>query len=143
MSAGERRSREHEASRRDQATKGRTRHARAPTSADSVTATDIFPTRHKSVRTYLLVKLDVSRLELLLNVSSSEVVGELVVGVGHALRTFLGSEVSSGGSRHFVERHGLVLRVSDLVQVHVRDLLVNQVGRVVRRRVAGQFREVL
>ena len=95
--------------------------------------------------TYLLVELDVVGLELGLLVldGGGEVVGELVVGVGHAGRVLgLHSEVL-GSIGHGVKGHGLVLGVSDSLQVNVRDLLVHQIGWVVRRRVAWQLGEVL
>ena len=65
--------------------------------------------------TYLLVESDKSGLELGLLVfdGGGEVVGELVVGIGHAGRVLgLHSEVL-GRVRHGMKRHGLVLRVSD------------------------------
>ena len=74
--------------------------------------------------TYLFVKLDIGGLELLLNVSLGEVVGELVVRQGHALGGFLGSIVAHSRFWHSVQRNSLVLCVPNLVQVHVGDLLV-------------------
>ena len=94
-------------------------------------------------RTYLFVELDIGGLELLLNVRLAEVVGELIVRIRHALGSFLGSIVSNGRLRHSVQRDSLVLRVSNLVQVHMGDFLVNQVSWVVRGRVAWQLGEVL
>ena len=99
----------------------------------------------KCDETYLLVELDVVGLELGLLVldGGSEVVGELVVGVGLA-GIVLGLNLEIPGSvGHSVKGHGLVLGVSDFFQVNVRDLLVHQVGWVVRRRVARQLGEVL
>ena len=93
--------------------------------------------------TYLLVELDEGGLKLLLDVTLAEVVRELVVGVGHALGCFLGSIVCLGRGRDCVQWHRLVLRVSDLLQMNVGDLLVLNDCRVVRRRVAWQLGEVL
>ena len=93
--------------------------------------------------TYLFVELDESWLELLLNVALAEVVGELGVRERLALGSFLGSIAGLGPVRDWVERHGLVLRVADLVQLVVRHLRVSRLRRVVRRRVTGQLREVL
>ena len=93
--------------------------------------------------TYLFVELDIGGLELLLNVRLAEVVGELIVRIRHALGSFLGSIVSNGRLRHSVQRDSLVLRVSNLVQVHMGDFLVNQASWVVRGRVAWQLGEVL
>ena len=70
-------------------------------------------------------------------------VGELVVGVGHAGRVLGLHSGVLGRYGHSVKGHGLVLGVSDFFQVNVRDLLVRQDGWVVRRRVAGQLGEVL
>lgn len=67
--------------------------------------------------TYLLVESDEGGLEqsLLVFDGGGEVVGELVVGVGHAGRVLgLHSEVL-GRVGHGMERHGLVLRVSDFL----------------------------
>ena len=88
--------------------------------------------------TYLLVELDVGGLELLLDVTLVEVVGELVVRVRHALGG-LGCDVATLSSvGDGVERHGLVLYVLDLAQVQVGDLLVAiSDSRVVRRSIPG------
>ena len=72
----------------------------------------------------LLVELDIVGLIECLDVTTSEVIGELVVRVRHALGG-LGLDVPALSSiRDGVERHGLVLNVLDLAQVHVGDLLV-------------------
>ena len=44
--------------------------------------------------------------------------------VSGALGSFLGSEITLSRVRYSVQRYGLVLRVSDLVKMHMRDLLV-------------------
>ena len=93
--------------------------------------------------TYLLVKLDVSGLELFLNISATEVIGELVVRERHALGSFLGFVVAHSRLRHSVERHSLVFRVSDFVEVDMGNLFVDQVGWVMRRSVTWQLGEVL
>ena len=93
--------------------------------------------------TYLLVELDVGGLELRLDVAGACVVGELHVRDRHALGSLRGCKVALGRSGHSVQRHRLVLRVSDLVQMNVGDLLVLNDCRVVRRRVAWQLGEVL
>jgi len=67
----------------------------------------------------LLVKLDIGGFELLLNICGAEMVRELVVRVRHALGSFCGAVIAHSRLRHSMERHGLVLRVSDPVQVHV------------------------
>lgn len=97
----------------------------------------------KGKETYLLVEHDVSGLELLLNVTLSEVVGELVVRKGHARGIFSLSEVALSSIGHCMERHRLVLDVLNLVKVNVRDLFVLRNCGVVRRRVAWQLGEVL
>ena len=61
---------------------------------------------------------------MLLNVSLAVVVGELVVRVGHALGSFLGSIVAHSRFWHSVQRDGLVLCVPDFIKMHVGDLLV-------------------
>ena len=96
--------------------------------------------------TYLFVKLDIGGLKLLLNVRLAEVVGELVVRVGHALGGLRGFKVAHSRFRHSVQRNGLVLCVSNLVQVHVRDLLVrlgHSDGWIVCGCVARELGEVL
>ena len=93
--------------------------------------------------TYLLVELDVGGLELRLDVAGACVVGVLHVRDRHALGSLRGCKVALGRSGHSVQRHRLVLRVSDLVQMNVGDLLVLNDCRVVRRRVAWQLGEVL
>ena len=98
------------------------------------------------METYLFVKLNVGGLELLLNVSPGEVVRELVVRVGHALGSFLGSIVAHSRFWHSVQRDWLVLCVPDFVKVHVGDLLVRHGksdGWVVCGRVARELGEVL
>lgn len=70
-------------------------------------------------------------------------VRELVVGVGHALGCLGGSSHGLGRGGDGVERHWLVLGVSDLVKMNVGDLLVGKKGRVVRGSVTGQLGEVL
>jgi len=91
----------------------------------------------------LLVELDVGGLELRLDVAGACVVGVLHVRDRHALGSLRGCKVALGRSGHSVQRHRLVLRVSDLVQMNVGDLLVLNECRVVRRRVAWQLGEVL
>lgn len=91
----------------------------------------------------LLVELDVGGLELRLDVAGACVVGVLDVRDRHALGSFRGCKVALGRSGHSVQRHRLVLRVSDLLQMNVGDLLVLNDCRVVRRRVAWQLGEVL
>ena len=86
----------------------------------------------------LLVKLDVVWLIECLDVLASEVVRELIMRVRHAL-SGLGLDVATL-SRVWdgVERHGLVLNVLDLAQVHVGDLLVTiSDSRVVRGSITG------
>jgi len=70
-------------------------------------------------------------------------VGELVVGVGLTLGSFAGPEGSLGWSGHSVEGHRLVLRVLNAAKVHMRHFVVSDKARVVRRRVAWEFGEVL
>jgi len=91
----------------------------------------------------LFVELDVGGLEELLNLSASEVVGELVVRIGHARSVLEGLGVEDRRLGDGVEGHRLVLSVPDLVKMHVRDLLVCDNGRVVRGCVPRQLGEVL
>ena len=98
------------------------------------------------METYLFVKLNVGGLELLLNVSLAEVVGELVVREGHALGSFLGSIVAHSRFWHSVQRDGLVFCVPDFVKMHVGDLFVRLGegdGWVVCGCVARELGEVL
>ena len=98
------------------------------------------------METYLFVKLNVGGLELLLNVGLAEVVRELVVRVGHALGSFLGSIVAHSRFWHGVQRDCLVLRVPDSVKMHVGDLLVRlgkSDGWIVCGCVARELGEVL
>ena len=83
---------------------------------------------------------------MLLNVPLAEVVGELVVRVGHALGGLRGFKVAHSRFRHSVQRNSLVLCVPDLVQVHMGDLLVrlgHSDGWIVSGCVAREFGEVL
>ena len=93
--------------------------------------------------TYLFVELDVGGLEELLDLSAAEVVGELVVRIGHARSVLDRLRVEDGRLGDGVEGHRLVLSVPDLVKMHVRDLLVCDNGRVVRGCVPRQLGEVL
>ena len=70
-------------------------------------------------------------------------VRELVVRVRHAARVLGRCVVRLRWVRHRVQGHWLIPRVLDFAEVHMRDLLVVLDRRVVRRRVAGQLREVL
>ena len=67
--------------------------------------------------TYLLVESDEGGLELSLLVfdGGGEVVGELVVRVGHAGQVLGLHRQVLGRVRHGMKRHGLVLRVSDFL----------------------------
>ena len=86
----------------------------------------------------LLVELDEVGLIECLDVLTSEVVGELVVRVRHALGGLGWDEPALSSVGDGVERHGLVLNVLDLAQMHVGDLLVAiSDGRVVRRSIPG------
>ena len=80
---------------------------------------------------------------MLLDVTLGEVVGELVVRVAHARGVFSGRVVGDGGLGHGVEWHSPGFRVSDFVQVHMRDLLVRDIRWVVRWRVPRKLGEVL
>ena len=80
---------------------------------------------------------------MLLDVCALHVVGELVVRERHARSVLLRSIVTLGSVGHGMQRHGLVLRVSDLVKVHVRNLLVLNFEGQVRGGIAGQLGEVL
>jgi len=73
----------------------------------------------------------------------TEVVRELVVGVGHALGCLCGSVSGLGGSGDGMKRNWLVLGVSNLMEMNVGDLLVGKVGGVVRGSITGQLGEVL
>ena len=95
------------------------------------------------VKTYLLVELDVSGLEELLDLTTAEVVWELVVRQGHALSILDRLGVQNGGLWDGVEGHRLVLSISNLLKMHVRNLLVLDEGRVVRGCVPRQLGEVL
>lgn len=91
----------------------------------------------------LLVKLDIGGFELLLNICGAEVVRELVVRVRHALGSFCWTIVTHSRLRHGVERHSLVLGVLNPAQVHVGNLLVLKIGRIMRGGIARQLGEVL
>lgn len=97
--------------------------------------------------TYLLVELDVGGLELLLNIDAcsrrAEVVGVLDLGERHALVVLSGGVARSSNVGDGTHRGGLVLYVSDLVKVDVRDLFVLNDGRIMRGCVPRQLREVL
>ena len=93
--------------------------------------------------TYLFVELDEGGLELLLDISTLQVVGELVVGQGHGGSVLSGSIVALSGVGHHVKWDGLVLGVSDLVKVHVRNLLVLDLEWQVRGSIARELWEVL
>ena len=99
--------------------------------------------RDTGMETYLLVEMHEGGFELLLDVSSAKVVGELVVRQRHALRVLRLRKVCLGSVGHLIERHGLVLDVLNLVKVNVRDLFVGYNRRVMRRRVARELGEVL
>jgi len=71
----------------------------------------------------LFVKLGVHGLKLLIDVSS-KVAWVLIVRQRLAGFILSFTEVLCRGSGHSVEWHGLVLVVSDLLKVHVRNLLV-------------------
>ena len=93
--------------------------------------------------TYLLIELHKGWLELLLDILTTEMVRELVVGERHALGSFLGSSCQLSWVGDHVERCRLVLGVSDLVKMDMRNLLVLNQSWVVRRRVAWQLGEIL
>lgn len=93
--------------------------------------------------TYLLVKLDVGGLEELLDLTAAIVVWELVVRQGHALSILHWLGVQNGRRRDGMEGHRLVLSISNLFKMHVRNLLVLDEGRVVRGCVPRQLGEVL
>ena len=81
-------------------------------------------------------------MSLLVLTSGSEMVGELVVGVGHAGRVLgLVLQVLRGVG-DCIEGHRLVLGVLNLIQVDVRDLFVLNNSGIVRRRIAWQLGEV-
>ena len=91
--------------------------------------------------TYLFVELGISRLEELSNV------GSLMVGVLHVAKTLahLGlfrQELLFDGARKSISGHDLILRISDLLKFHVRNLLVVNKSRVMGGHKAWEFREV-
>ena len=92
-------------------------------------------------RAYLLVEFDVCGFELLLNVFAA-VVDEHGLRERLALVILRGLEVTSGVMRQFVKRHLGVLRVADLFQLYVRNLLVVGDRGVVRHHVARELGEV-
>ena len=67
----------------------------------------------KLQNTYLLVELDKSWLELLLRVTSCEVIWELVVGVGLTSLGLSSSVVTNGSIRNGLHGGRLVLDVLD------------------------------
>ncbi len=67
----------------------------------------------KLQNTYLLVELDKGWLELLLRVTSGEVIWELVVRVGLTSLGLSSSVVSDGSIRNVLHRSRLVLDVLD------------------------------
>lgn len=85
----------------------------------------------------LFVELGEDGFELLIDVdTTSEVVGVLIVGqrLGCGVLSF--TEVLCRGSGDSMERDGNVFAVSDLLEVHVGDLLVAGDGGVVCHNVA-------
>lgn len=96
---------------------------------------------------YLLVELNEGGLKLLLDISAgssgTEVIRVLNLGQRRALFVLSGSVRGSGNVGDHVHRCRLVLHVSDLVKVDVRDLFVRWVGRVVRGCIPRQLGEVL
>ena len=91
--------------------------------------------------TYLFVELGKGGLEQLGDVRSL-VVGVLRVAQTLAHLGLLGQELLFDGARKSMKRDDLILRISDLLQFHMRDLLVVNKSRVVSGHVAWEFREV-
>mgnify|MGYP006889515581 CR=1 FL=1 len=54
----------------------------------------------------------------------------------------LGQELLFDGARKSVKGHDLILRISHLLEFHMRDLLVVNKSRVVGGHIAWEFREV-
>ena len=76
------------------------------------------------------------------DVLPGEVVLENALTVALALFLFLDNGRSDGRPRQGVQRHRLVLRVSNLFEFVVGNSSVGDVRGVVRRHKAGQFREI-
>lgn len=92
---------------------------------------------------YLFVKLDVSRLELLSNLSAtSKVVRVLSVRERFARFSLVGSEVLCRRLGDSVQRYGNILVISNFLQMDVRNLIVLDFSRVVVDDVSRKLGEV-